>query len=99
MAQSRTLDDAQIKRVQRYYLHTRRNSTRDSTIFTFAFNTGLRAKELAALCVRDAYDAEGAVRDAFVLQRSQTKGARTRAVYINHTTRCTGAASPNSLQC
>ncbi len=50
MAQARTLDEAQIKRVQRY-LRTRRNHTRDSTIFTFAFNTGLRAKELAALCV------------------------------------------------
>ena len=87
MAQARTLDDAQIKRVQRY-LRTRRNHTRDSTIFTFAFNTGLRAKELAALCVGDAYDAEGAVRDAFVLQRSQTKGARTRTVYINRTLRC-----------
>ena len=87
MAQARTLDDAQIKRVQRY-LRTRRNHTRDSTIFTFAFNTGLRAKELAALRVGDAYDAEGAVRDAFVLQRSQTKGARTtRTVYINRTLR------------
>ena len=83
MAQARTLDEAQIKRVQRY-LRTRRNSKRDSTIFTFAFNTGLRAKELAALCVGDA---EGAVRDAFVLQRSQTKGARTRTVYINRTLR------------
>ena len=62
MAQARPLDDAQIKRVQRY-LGMRRNRTRDSTIFTFAFNTGLRAKELAALCVGDAYDAEGAVRD------------------------------------
>jgi len=86
LAQARTLDDAQIKRVQRY-LRTRRNHTRDSTIFTFAFNTGLRAKELAALCVGDAYDAEGAVRDAFVLQRSQTKGARTRTVYINRNLR------------
>ena len=63
MAQARTLDDAQIKRVQ-LYLRTRRNHTRDSTIFTFAFNTGLRAKELAALCVGDAYDVQGAVRVA-----------------------------------
>ena len=31
MAQARTLDEAQIKRVQRY-LRTRRNSTRDSTL-------------------------------------------------------------------
>ena len=86
MAQARTLDDAQIKRVQRY-LRTRHNHTRDSTIFTFAFNTVLRAKELAAPCVGGAYDAEGTVRDAFVLQRSQTKGARTRTVYINRTLR------------
>ena len=88
MAQARTLDEAQIKRVQRY-LRTRRNSTRDSTIFTFTFNIGLRAKELAALRVGDADDAEGAVRDAFVLPRSQTKGARTRTVYINRTLRVT----------
>ena len=86
MAQARTLDDTQIKRVQRY-LRTRRNSARDTTIFTFAFNTRLRAKELAALCVGDAYDAEGVVRDAFVLQRSQTKGARTRTVYVNRNLR------------
>ena len=84
MVQARTLDEAQIKRAQ-LYLRTRRNHTRDNAIFTFAFNIGLRAKELAALCVGDAYDAEGAVRDAFVLQRSQTKGARTRTVYINRT--------------
>ena len=86
MKQARTLDDAQIKRVQRY-LRTRRNHTRDGTIFTFTFNTGPRAKELATLYVGDAYDAQGAVRDAFVLQSSQTKGARTRTVYINRNLR------------
>jgi hypothetical protein len=29
------------------------------------------------------YEAEGLVRDAFVLQRHQTKGDRTRTVFIN----------------
>ena len=50
MAQALTLEDAQIKRVKRY-LKIRTHSVRDCTIFAFAFNTGLRAKELAALCV------------------------------------------------
>ena len=49
----------------------------------FGFNTKLRAKKLATLCVGDAYEAEGLVRDAFVLQHHQTKGARTRTVFIN----------------
>ena len=39
---------------------------------------------IAALCVGDAYDAEGAVRDAFVLQRSQTKGVRVLAELAGH---------------
>jgi integrase/recombinase XerD len=82
MAQALTLEDAQIKRVQRY-LKTRKHSVRDCTIFAFAFNTGLRAKELAALCVGDVYDAQLAVRDRFTLQRHHTKGARTRTVFVN----------------
>ena len=82
MAQALTLEDAQIKRVKRY-LKTRKHSVRDCTIFAFAFNTGLRAKELAALCVGDVYDSQMTVRDLFTLQRHQTKGARTRTVFIN----------------
>ena len=82
MAQALTLEDAQIKRVQRY-LKTRKHSVRDCTIFAFAFNIGLRAKELAALCVGDVYDAQLAVRDRFTLQRHHTKGSRTRTVFVN----------------
>ena len=82
MAQALTLEDAQIKRVKRY-LKTRKHSVRDCTIFAFAFNTGLRAKELAAICVGDVYDSQMTVRDLFTLQRHQTKGDRTRTVFIN----------------
>ena len=49
----------------------------------FSFNTKLRAKKIATLCNGDAYEADGPVRDAFVLQQSQTKGARTRTVFID----------------
>lgn len=48
-----------------------------------SFNAGLRAKELASLAVGDVYDAEGAVREQFVLQGRQSKGGKARTVYLN----------------
>ena len=43
----------------------------------------LRAKEIAALTVGDVYDEQGSVREQFVLDAVQTKGAKTRTVWIN----------------
>ena len=43
----------------------------------------LRAKEIAALTVGNLFDETGAVREQFVLDASQTKGAKTRTVWIN----------------
>ena len=82
MAQATTLNDAQIKRALRY-CQSRKHVTRDTTILQFSLYTGLRAKELAALRIGDVYDAEGAVRTQFTLSKSQTKGARTRTVFVN----------------
>ncbi len=48
-----------------------------------SFNAGLRGKELAALTMGDMFDAEGAVREQFVLQGRQSKGGRARTVYVN----------------
>jgi integrase/recombinase XerD len=81
MAQAATLSDAQIKRALRW-CQTRRYVTRDTTILLFSIYTGLRAKELAALCVGDVYDADGTPRTQFTLSAAQTKGARTRTVFI-----------------
>ena len=61
----------------------RRHSARDTTIFYVSYYAGLRAKEIAALTVGDVYDEQGAVREQFVLDASQTKGAKTRTVWIN----------------
>ena len=82
MAQAATLTDAQIKRAVRY-CQARRHVTRDTTILLFSLNTGLRAKELAALSIGDVYDAAGTVRKQFTLSKSQTKGARSRTVFVN----------------
>ena len=82
MAQAQTLTDAQLRRCLKW-CQMRRHSTRDTTIFYVSYFAGLRAKELAALTVGDVYDEQGAVREQFVLDAVQTKGAKTRTVWIN----------------
>lgn len=84
MKQAATLTDAQFKRVLRYCA-TRKHSQRDATILQFSFNAGLRAKELAALRVGDVYNEDGTVRTQFTLRKEQTKGSRTRVVFVNRT--------------
>ena len=75
MAQAQTLTDAQLRRCLKW-CRTRRHSTRDTTIFYASYYAGLRAKEIAALTVGDVYDEQGSVREQFVLDAVQTKGAR-----------------------
>ena len=61
----------------------RRHSARDTTIFYVSYYSGLRAKEIAALTVGDVYDEQGSVREQFALDAVQTKGTKTRTVWIN----------------
>ena len=82
MAQASTLSDAQIKRAMRW-CQTRRYPIRDTTILLLSLNTGLRAKEIAALRIGDVYDDAGTPRTQFTLNKSQTKGNRTRVVFVN----------------
>ena len=82
MAQAATLNDAQIKRALRF-CQSRKHKLRDSTILLFSLYTGLRAKELAALRYGDVYDADAVPRTQFTLAAEQTKGARTRTVFVN----------------
>ncbi len=82
MAQAQKLTDAQLRRCLKW-CQMRRHSTRDTTIFYVSYYAGLRAKEIAALTVGDVYDEQGAVREQFVLSKCQTKGAKTRTVWIN----------------
>ena len=82
MAQAQTLTDAQLRRCLKW-CQMRRHSTRDTTIFYVSYYAGLRAKEIAALTICDVYDEQGSVREQFVLDAVQTKGAKTRTVWIN----------------
>ena len=82
MRQAQTLNEAQLRRVIQYS-RSRRHPTRDETIILFSFYAGLRAKELAALKRGDVFDDAGAVREQFILSAAQSKGGRTRTVYLN----------------
>lgn len=91
MAQAATLNEAQIKRALRY-CQSRKHVLRDCTILLFSIYTGLRAKELAALRISDVYDADGEPRAQFMLAAEQTKGSRTRTVFVNKALRAQLAA-------
>ena len=82
MAQATTLTSKEIKRVIQA-IKLRKYAVRDLTIFYFGLYSGLRAKELASLRISNVYDENWNVRDSFVLQKEQTKGSKTRIVYIS----------------
>ena len=86
MPQAETLNEAQIKRALRF-CQTRRHVTRDRTILLLSLYTGLRAIEIAALRVGDVFDDDGAARMQFTLQATQTKGHRSRTVFVNKSLR------------
>ena len=82
MRQAQTLNEAQLRRVIQY-CRSRRHPVRDETIVIVSFYAGLRAKEIAALTVDNVFDEAGAVRTQFILSPEQSKGGRTRTVYLN----------------
>ena len=82
MKQAQTLNEAQLRRVL-HYCRSRRHCVRDSTIIQFNFYAGLRAKELAGLKRSDVFDEQGVVREQFTLSAAQSKGGKTRTVYLN----------------
>lgn len=82
MRQAQTLNEAQLRRVIQY-CRSRRHPVRDETIILFSFYAGLRAKEIAALQRGDVFDEEGNARTQFTLSAAQSKGGKTRTVYLN----------------
>jgi integrase/recombinase XerD len=82
MRQAQTLNEAQLRRVL-HYCRSRRHPARDETIVLFSFYAGLRAKEIAALKHVDVFDEAGTVREQFILAAEQSKGGKTRTVYLN----------------
>lgn len=82
MRQAQTLNENQLRRVLQY-CRSRRHPARDQTIVQFSLYAGLRASEIAALKLGNVFDEEGNARTQFTLSISQSKGGKTRTVYLN----------------
>jgi integrase/recombinase XerD len=82
MKQARTLTDRQLKIVLAHCA-TRGHAARDKAIVMTSFLAGLRAKEIAALKLSDVRAADGSIRAEFVLSATQTKGRKTRRVFVS----------------
>lgn len=62
---------------------TTRFSERDQLAITLSYWLGLRAKEIAALKVGDAFDAAGKPKEVLHLKAGYTKGQKLRDVYLS----------------
>ena len=82
MKQAKTLTDKQLKLVLAHCA-TRRHAARDRAIVLFSHLAGLRAKEIALLVISNLRDDAGAIRDEFTLTPQQTKGRKSRRVFVS----------------
>ena len=82
MKQARTLTEKQLKMVLAHCA-TRRHAARDRAIIAVSYLAGLRAKEIAALTLANVMDDQGTVSSQFVLAPDQTKGAKSRRVFVS----------------
>lgn len=80
--QAKLLNQAEFKRLAAV-IDSKRHAIRNHTVVALSFYAGLRACEIAALKVADAYDQSGAVRDTIYLSAAQTKGSEGNTVLVN----------------
>lgn len=77
------LTDSQFKRavaVTRGMVSAKRNVA----LLHVSFALGLRAKEMASLCVRDVLASTGDLKDEVLLTRATTKGGKQRLIYLSN---------------
>lgn len=82
MKQAMTLSEKQLKIVLAYTA-TRRHAVRDRAIVMVSYLAGLRAKEIAALTIDNVRDSDGIIREEFILTPEQTKGRKSRRVFVS----------------
>src|SRR6476660_9028539 len=82
MKQAKTIKTEELKLVLAY-IAVRRHAARNRTIILASFLSGMRAHELASLKIGDLVDEDGRIRNEIVLTAAQTKGRRSRRVFLN----------------
>lgn len=78
------LDETHIKRLL-VIARSGKHGLRNEAMIYLSFGLGLRAKEMAALKVRDVIMPTGDLRDELILGRNATKGGKVRLVYLTQT--------------
>lgn len=82
MKQAKTLTPQELRQVLGQ-VSLSRHAVRDRAMLMLTIAAGMRAGELAALCVGDVLDADGKVRSELRLKAHQTKGHVGRTVFLN----------------
>jgi len=82
MSQAQILNQKDYKRLLAATKMTR-HADRNRLAVVLSFGAGLRAKEIASVTVDNVIDATGRVKSQFELNSSQTKGRKSRTVFLS----------------
>ena len=82
MAQAKTLNKSELKRVIDVTIACSRYPERDLTMLLFTHLCGLRIGEVAALRFDDVLDQQGTVRDEITIDAARSKSKRARKIFL-----------------
>jgi integrase/recombinase XerD len=82
MKQARVLTDAEFKRLLAVVAQSK-HASRNRLALMLSHQAGLRVGEIAALTVRDVFEADGKAREQLRLSAEITKGGHARVVFLN----------------
>jgi len=82
MAKAKVLSKDEIRRTMRI-ADTGRNGLRDRVAMSLSVLAGMRVGEIAALTIGDVRDLDGTAVSVINLSKHQTKGSRSRRVFIS----------------
>ena len=83
MKQAKVLTDKELKKVTDYIDAFDRHAHRNRVIVLLTHFCGMRISEVASLLVSDVVNDEGTVNDVIHLTAQQTKGSKSRRVFVS----------------
>ncbi len=81
MTQAKVLNEREIKKCL-LYISARRHASRNRSMFLLTHQSGMRVGEVAALRICDVLTQDGQMKEEVRLAADQTKGDRSRVVYL-----------------
>jgi integrase/recombinase XerD len=82
MGSAKTLSKTELRRVLDY-IATRKHAARNRAMLLLTFLGGMRVGEVASLRYADVVNSDGSVKDEIRLTSEQTKGGRSRVVFLS----------------